>query len=258
MQINVTFDQSLSSLPAGFVSAIYYVINYFDSIFTNNVTVNIDVGYGEIAGQPLGAGALGESETFLDSFSYSQVVAALKANEPSAAQQAAYATLPESSPLSGGTLWLTTADAKALGLVSANGSAIDGYVGFSSSYPFSYSPTATPAANQYYFVGVVEHEISEVLGRDSWLGAGIGGTKSYSIMDLFRYSAAGVRDLTAKPPSPYTTAYFSINNGKTDLDNWNTNPNGDLGDWAATAGADAFLAFSPAGQQNVVTRPTSR
>jgi hypothetical protein len=86
-----------------------------------------------------------------------------------------------------------------------------------------------------------------------WLGAGIGHTTSYSIMDLFRYSAAGVRDLTAKPPSPYTTAYFSIDNGKTDLNNWNTNSNGDLGDWAATAGADAFLAFSTSGPKDVVT-----
>src|SRR5437588_12023128 len=103
MQINVTYDQSVSSLPAGFVSDVNYVVNYFDSIFTNPITVNIDLGYGEIAGQSMGAGALGESETYLDSFAYSTVVNALKGNEPSATQKAAYATLPAGSPLSGGT-----------------------------------------------------------------------------------------------------------------------------------------------------------
>jgi hypothetical protein len=102
MQINISFDQALSSLPSGFVSAVNYVINYFDSTFTNPVTVNIRVGYGEIAGQPLGSGALGESESFLDSVSYSQSLAALKANEPGTAQQTAYNSLPASSPLPGG------------------------------------------------------------------------------------------------------------------------------------------------------------
>ena len=252
--INVTYDQSQSSLPAGFVAAVNYVVSYYESVFTDPITINIDVGYGEIDGQPLGSGALGESETYLDnSYSYSQVVAALKASATSSAQQAAYASLPTTSPLSGGTLWLSTAQEKGLGLASANDPSVDGFVGFSSIYPFSYSPTATPASNQYYFVGVVEHEISEVMGRASFLGDAIGNTTSYSLMDLFRYSAPGVRDLTAIPPAPYNGAYFSVNNGTTNLDNWNTNPNGDLGDWARTAGADAYLAFNPSGQLNIVT-----
>jgi 20S proteasome alpha/beta subunit len=249
MQINVTFDQNVATLPAGFVAAVDYVVNYFDSTFTNPVTVNIDVGYGEIAGQSLGTGALGESETYIDSVSYAQALAALKANRPSPTQQTAYATLPASSPLAG-TLWMATAEEKALGLLAGNDPSLDGYVGFSSVYPFSYAINSSPPANQYYFVGVVEHEITEVLGRDSWLGDGLGNTTSYGVMDLFRYSAPSVRDLTVTPPSPYNVAYFSINNGSTNFDNWNTNPNGDLGDWATSAGADALLAFSPSGQIN--------
>jgi len=200
MQINVTFDQNVATLPAGFVAAVDYVVNYFDNTFTNRVSVNIDVGYGEIAGQSLGAGALGESETSIDSLSYQQTLAALKANEPSSTQQAAYATLPASSPLAGGTLWMATAQEKALGLLAPTDAGIDGYVGFSSVDPFSYATNAPPAAGQYYFVGVVEHEITEVLGRDSWLGDDLGGTTSYSVMDLFRYSAPGVRDLTPRRP----------------------------------------------------------
>ena len=61
MRINVTYDQSQSSLPAGFVTAINYVVNYYGTLFTSNITINIDVGYGEIAGQSLGSNDLGES-----------------------------------------------------------------------------------------------------------------------------------------------------------------------------------------------------
>jgi hypothetical protein len=39
----------------------------------------------------------------------------------------------------------------------------------SGALPFSYTPNATPGSNQYYFVGVVEHEISEDMGRVSLL-----------------------------------------------------------------------------------------
>jgi hypothetical protein len=256
MQINVIYDQSPSTLPAGFVTAVNYVVNYFDTTFTNNVTVNIDLGYGEIGNNPnnvLGQNALGESETFFDSYSgatgYNQVVNALKANEPSATQQAAYSTLPGSNPLSGGTLWLSTAEEKALGLLASNSSAIDGYVGISNYYPFSYSTSGSVGSNQYYFIGVLAHEFSEVLGRDSLLGEGLGGTNSDSITDLFRYSSPGTRQLGTGGP-----AYFSINNGVTNLNSWNTNPLGDLGDWAASAGTDAFLAFSPSGQADWITQ----
>src|SRR3979411_275482 len=185
MQINVIYDQNQSSLPSGFVAAVNYVVNYFDTTFTNPVTVNIDLGYGEIAGQSLGSGALGQSRTYFDSVAYSTAFNALKANQPSATQQAAYATLPASSPMSGGTLWVSTAEEKALGLIAGDNPAIDGYVGVSNTYPFNYSASGTPASNQYYFVGVLAHEFTEILGRTSMLSQGLGGTNSYTIMDMF-------------------------------------------------------------------------
>jgi CRISPR/Cas system endoribonuclease Cas6 (RAMP superfamily) len=249
MQINVIYDQSAGNLPSGFVAAVNYVVNYYDTSFTNAVTVNIDLGYGEIGGQSLGSGALGESETYFDSVAYSTAVNALKANQPSVTQQTAYSTLPGSSPVGGGTLWMSTAEERSLGLLAGNNSAIDGYVGLSSVYPFSYAAGVTPAAGQYYFEGVLAHEFSEVMGRDSLLGDGLGGTNSYTPMDLFRYSGPGARQLGTGGP-----AYFSINGGTTNLDSWNTNPGGDLGDWAASAGADSYLAFSPSGQLDWISQ----
>ena len=59
--INVSYDQALNNLPSGFVTAVNYVVNYFESIFTTPTTVNIDIGYGEINGQAMASNALGES-----------------------------------------------------------------------------------------------------------------------------------------------------------------------------------------------------
>ena len=72
--IEPIYDQNQSSLPAAFVTAVNYVVNYFDTTFTNPVTINIDLGYGEIGGQTLASGALGESETYFNSAGYSQAV----------------------------------------------------------------------------------------------------------------------------------------------------------------------------------------
>ena len=204
MQINVSFDSSVASAPAAFVAAVNYVVSYYDSLFTNNVAINIDVGYGEVAGQAMGAGALGETiVTQYVSASYNSVVSALQAESAPGAS-----TLPSSSPLSG-TLYVAQAEAQALGLTSAVSTS---YVGFSSSAPFSYTANATPASNLYYFIGVVEHEFSEVLGRTSMVN---GQPSYYDPMDLYRYSAPGVRDTAAGGSG--STAYFSINNGVTNL-----------------------------------------
>jgi hypothetical protein len=69
---NITYDSSVSNAPAGFTSAIADAVNYYESVFHDPITVNIDVGWGEVAGQSLG-GALGASDTYLEVFSYSQV-----------------------------------------------------------------------------------------------------------------------------------------------------------------------------------------
>ena len=235
MNLNVSFDQAVSTLAPSLVAAVDYVVNYFDALFTNNVTVNIHLGYGEIEGSPLSAGALGESQTNFASVSYQQAIGTLESTG-----QLGSATLPGS--FAAGTLWLTTAQERALGLLPANSAEIDGWVGVSNTTPFSYAANATPAPGEYYFIGVLEHEFTEVMGRVSFIGAHLGGTQSYGIMDLYRFSAPGAHQTGAGTP-----AYFSIDNGITNLDNWNTKVGGDLGDWAVSAGADAFLAFSSSG-----------
>jgi len=146
---------------------------------------------------------------------------------------------------------LGSAQERALGLIGA-GSALDGWVGVASDASlqqqiggsWSYGATAIPGNNQYYLVGTLEHEITEVMGRTSYLTV----PNEYGVMDLYRYKAPGVRQAGTGGP-----AYFSTNGGATNLDNWNTQSSGDIGDWAGSAGADAFLAFNPSGQINGMT-----
>jgi hypothetical protein len=244
MNLNITYDSNtLNSAPSGFFSAVNYVVGLFNATFTNNVTVNIEIGYGTFPYDNSTVPALGESEqNGLVWGNYSQVRQAL-INEavPGAS------TLLSSSPLRG-NLAIDSAQEKALGLIGAS-TTLDGWVGIASEATlsqqiggsWSYSATATPANNQYYLVGVLEHEITEIMGRTSYLDV----RGEYGVMDLYRYRSAGVHQTGTGSP-----AYFSTDGGTTNLDNWNTLSGGDIGDWANSTGADAFLAFSPPGQVN--------
>jgi VCBS repeat protein len=253
MIFNITYDPSVSNAPAAFKTAISSVVQFFQTHFTNPMTVNIDVGYGEVNGQPLSPLALGQSESFLNSYGYSQIKSALSAHATSADAMSAANSLPNSDPTNAGTYWVTTAEAKALGLSGASGS-LDGYVGFSSTSSFAYDDSQGVPSGQFDFFAVVAHEFSEIMGRQLLVGGVIGTTpNSYEPLDLFHFSASGKRTF-----SGIQAGFFSIDGGNTDLDNFNTNPSGDAGDWASSAGNDAFLAFSKSGGVNAVTETDLR
>jgi hypothetical protein len=120
--ISVTYDSSVNSAPAAFKTAFAAAVQFLENTYTNPITINIDVGYGEIDGQALMSGALGESSTFFNNYTYSQVRTALAQNATSADQVSAADSLPSSDPTSGGNYWVATAEAKALGLMGASGS----------------------------------------------------------------------------------------------------------------------------------------
>ena len=240
MQINVNFDQAIASLPTGFVTAVNWVVSYLDTLFTNPVTLNIDVGYGEIAGSSLPAGALGASQAPYVPANYNTVKSALLAeNAPGAS------TLPPTSPVSG-SLYVPQAEAKALGISSSP--ALDGYVGFSNSVQWSYTPNVTPSAGAYYLVGTLEHEITELMGRVSLVDS---QPNFYAAADLYRYTATGARSLTTGGTG--SLAYFSVDGGHTLLRSWNNNPNnGDVGDWygSGASGPDMANDYSSSGVIN--------
>ena len=216
-------------------------VKYLESQFSDPVTITIDVGYGEVAGNPMGGGELGSSEYFLNSYSYSTLTNALKSHATSTADASAVSGLPSGAP-AGGTMWTTTAQAKALGLISGTGGSVDGYVGFSNSYGFTYNDANGVASGTYDFNATVLHEISEVMGRELLTGAGIGGTSSYGIEDLLHYSAPGVPDY-----APTTPGYFSVDQGTTNLATFNASGSGDPGDWDSSVVNDSVDAYASSG-----------
>lgn len=239
--INLVWDASTASAPAAFKTAMIAAVQYLESVITTAATINIDVGYGEIAGNAMGAGALGESSSYLISVSYGALISALQAHNTSATTASVLASLPANCPVSG-TVCVTTAEAKALGLLPA-GSAADAYLGFSSSYGFTYNDSNGVAAGTYDFNAVALHELTETMGRVMLTGAQVfPGSASYSLLDLLHYSAAGTRDFSASQPG-----YFSANGGTTNGGTFNTVPGGDAADWASGMGNNSFDAFLNAG-----------
>ena len=248
LAVHIIWESSVASAPAAFTAGIIAAVQSYEAKFTNAVTIDIDVGYGTIAGGNMGSGALGESATYLQYVSYSSLVAALTSHSTDATDASVIASLPGSAPVSG-YIWLTTAQAKALGLAAANGTGLDGYIGLASSYAFTYNSSGV-AANTYDFNAVISHELTEVMGRLMLTGGSIGPyANSYSLLDLLHYSAPGVRDLSASKPG-----YLSVDGGVTNGGTFNTVAGGDSADWASSMGNNAYDAFSSAGVVNGVTR----
>jgi hypothetical protein len=246
MKINVTFDPSAASAPPGFEAAVNYVVGLFDSTFTNPVTINVDVGWGEVDGQKLGAGNLGESiEQFSQGYGYNQILNAFNAVTRQAGDPIPADVLPVVDPTGAGTLDPGSAGARALGLTPATSNMIDGWIGLSSiPGTFSFDLSNPPSGDLFDAVAVIEHELTEIMGR----GAGL-NPAYYSMQDLFRFSAPGMLDLTGNHSD-----YFSIDKGVTALDAFNSSPsNGDLGDWAPSAGNDAMLAIASPGVTESMT-----
>jgi len=177
MIINVVYDSSVTASnftnyaadgfssaaaeEAAFKNAIAYVVNLYDNLFTNNVTVKIGVGWGEVDGQTVTKSA--GSKAFFLNTDYTTVRQALISNANSSVQTEADNTLPTvaQSPFVGlepsaPSIQLTYANAKALGLPFAysvnDPNDYDGWVGFNStsSFPWSFDPNSTPTGVQRF------------------------------------------------------------------------------------------------------------
>lgn len=257
MILNITYGDGVSSAPAGFKTTVATVAQFFQDTFTDPVTVNITVEF-----QPLSDNGLGRSTYQLNSYSYSQITAALAKDSTSIIDGVAVASLPATDPISGThAYYMTTAQAKALGLAGAS-SASDGTVTFANNQPFDFDRTDGITAGQYDFYGTVAHEFSEVMGRElNAIGntAQSGPTNGYFPLDLFKYTAAGgtvgrTGEGTVQRTFEGTVAgYFSPDGGVTKGYEFNTLSDGDFGDWAQSVKADSFLAFSFTGLINAVS-----
>jgi len=230
---SVTQEFGANYQTSAFWTGVEAAANFFETTFFDPITVTIDVGWGEALGNAVATGA--QSRTFRTNFSFSQIVAALTQDAQSADDATALAHLPTQDPgLGGADFKISDAEARALGL-STTAPPVDGGIGVATNW----DPT-NPS-----FVSVVEHEISEVLGRTSGINASTGlFSGQYSVLDLFRYAAGP--PITAEPssatgPGGVGSTYFSIDGGATALETFSSTAGADPGgDWAVNSGIDAF------------------
>jgi hypothetical protein len=121
---------------------------------------------------------------------------------------------------------LTTANAKALGFSLTNPPLADASITFSSAFSWDFDQSDGVGPGLQDFVGVAIHEIGHALGFVSGVDTvdyaisrqiDLDPYAIYSVLDLFRYSAAGTLNLAAG-----AEAYFSLDGGVTSLGGFST------------------------------------
>jgi hypothetical protein len=234
--------------------------NLWSSVFSDNVTVNINIGF-----TALSPGTLGEASSTQQQFTYTQVYKALNNDKSSADDFSAVKSLSTkstfkellnrtaNSPYGSGsatpyldndgdannrTIDMTTANAKALGLIG-NGTSADASISFSNLFSWDFDRSNGIVAGAFDFVGVAAHEIGHALGFISGVDILDGNsptatnTRAYndnqftdvSTLDLFRYSTdsknVGAIDWTADGRDKY----FSVDGGVTKIASFATGEN---------------------------------
>jgi hypothetical protein len=231
---NNTYDGTVS---AAYRSAVVAAENFFQSHFTDSVTINISFTTGT------GSGWAGQNTTegFLETLT--TLKNALASHETSSDDITAVNSLSGvTDPANGqASYFVSTAEEKALGLSNYTGT--DGTVLLNSGLTYFYN--GTPIAGEYDAISVLEHEISEVMGRIGQLG----NNNWWGLLDLFRYSSPGHRDLGT------TTDYFSVD-GQTLLTQYDPKGQGDAADWnglvSVPGGYDSF-GSATTGKNGIVT-----
>jgi hypothetical protein len=243
LTFNISYDSSVTNRAdyAQIRTAINYVVLEYTSLFTNDITINILIQ----ADPTIGGGESWEVTTVT---TYSSLRNALIAHAKTADALTAVASLPATDPTSGGHFEMAIPEAKALGLHAAHDSGSDGTIGFGADDPWAYDPANRGMPDKEDFIGTMEHEFSEVMGRNTdrdympnW----------FQPFDLFRYSAAHVRSFDENA----TNAYFSIDGGLTNLKQFNPVSTGDLMDWNdISSPPDSFDAFGPYDAETPLTK----
>jgi hypothetical protein len=202
--INLLFDATAEVAPVSFRTAVQTAAAMLDSAIrtpttANIITVNIQIGYGELGGTVLDSqtDAVGGPDSGLFE-SYSSVRADLIAS--AAPDDPNFNSLPNGSAIQGQSqVAVSSAQLKAFGLLARNANTDDGSIGIG---------TAIPDAS---LVGVALHELAHAMGRIAYGGP----SGEPDIFDLFRFTSPDARLFSNSIPS--TATYFSLDDGNTKL-----------------------------------------
>ena len=228
---------------AGFQTA----ADYWSSKFNDNIVLNLQIGMKVLASGTLGGADL---ETLTRSYTDYRTAALSDAtsaddslftsNLPNASAFSVFINRTSNSPngalsatpyvdndgdANNTTVRMARANARALGLLSANDAALDATIEFNSSYSFDYDPTNGISSGTFDFVGIAIHEIGHALGFFSGVdildidASGSFPDEAYTWvtpLDFTRFSAASQSagadiDWTADS----RPKYFSIDGGTT-------------------------------------------
>lgn len=223
----------------------------WENLLKDNVTVNVAIGY-----QSLGGSTLGQAGSSEGTVSYNTFKTVLAADQTSITDRTAVSHLPSGGsfgmltnrtsnhPTSAGnatpyldndgdannyTVRMTTANAKALGLLAPHDSALDAAITFSSDFSFDFDRGNGIGAGAFDFIGIAAHEIGHALGFISGvdildINSPNGSTyyrddqfNQVSPLDLFRYSALSLQNQVIDWAADNRDKYFSIDGGTTNL-----------------------------------------
>lgn len=241
-----TFDSSIDVTTRTVISN---AIAFYQNTFTNNITVHIFF-YSMSTG-------LGQSVTVVYTVPYAMYCSDLTSSSTSADDSTALLHTPcgANNPVTNSAnILVKPPNGMAVGLntpevpISVGGTPCQNFTGSG-----CIGLNVTLANMHSALLATVEHEIDEVLG----LGSALQGTTTPGdpwTEDLFRWASAGTRSFatntsTTNPCANGTpAAFFSIDGGTTDLNQFNNcNNGGDYGDWTTHTPSqvqDAFTNFS--------------
>jgi hypothetical protein len=247
-----TFNSTgATSIDAATQTVINNAIAFYQNTFTDNTTVNIEF-------HNMNSG-LGQSIAFVFDVPYSTYCTQLAANATSPDDMTAVANTPcaSTNPInSNANIGVKSPNGRALGINTPeqNFGGSCPTSNFTGSGCIGLNVSLANSLGAGILFATVEHEIDEVLG----LGSALNGTTTPPVPwteDLFRWQPGppAVRSYAANTSTTHPcgsgtpAAFFSIDGGTTDVDDFNNcNNGGDYGDWITHTPSQVQDAFTNA------------
>lgn len=228
----------INNAPAGFQTCVNLALNNLSTNLVDNITIAVTIDYAAIGGAV--ASSTVASSTF--NIGWTTIYNALVAHAVTANDTQSLSNLTGSAP-TGFPAGGLAASGPLCGLLGISGATTACTVTLGNSVTWCTDNSGGVPVGQYDLFGIVLHEITECLGRANPLGSRNTGA---TVSTIWRFSSSGTRNW-----DPTTAGYFSLDNGVTNLGDWNVSGSGDYLDWA-TPGPVANDAFNFTANTGVV------